>query len=714
MKLFTYFLTIAVVLLTHVIDAQNIQIASSSGSGIETGGRMTKDDHGNVYIFGTFTDTIKLSNTIWASSVGNFDCYLAKYNRYMQPLWIKTIGSSGLEGAGAISYFDGKLFLGGWYGAQTIINNDTLLYNLDCISPGFIVSIDTSGNYIHAKAFTKTANSINCFINDLEVNATGMVIAGKIKGQFDFGNNQYINTNLTGSEHDIFIARFDTAFTCNLTLTASSVLGLQRGDDGASSLQIDNIGNIYVAGFFGSLSGLGNATLYFGSQTAMATGGYGFADYFVAKIRPNGYVSWLRTSGGETPDFISQICLENDARLVMAGRYADNANVGGIPLTPSPGTYSSFIGTIDSAGTGISAFRVSNESLFQSLKKGADNYLYAADINNTSPVTRFKIYKIQSDTGIIALDSINILQAGNYAVGDILPPNVSCSEVVINCSFNEIVNFHNDTIIQNEFAQNLYDFFYGKYSMNSSLLGTPQINNLNSNTFCSNSSNILLSTNIIVNASDYHWQLIPTNAGSISNAGNSAILNIDSTFSGQIKIVCYVSNFCNLSDISDTLILNINQAPIIYSLADNGASAIVSDIINASNFNWYLNNSLLNFANMPIINCIGDGNYTIIANNANCSDTLSNFISCIVSKLDLLEENFLKIYPNPASSMVNLEFDSQALNEISLYDVTGKLILKTSHLGNKYALNTQDLSKGCYTIIIKSDNRETRSRLMIE
>jgi hypothetical protein len=64
--------------------------------------------------------------------------------------------------------------------------------------------------------------------------------------------------------------------------------------------------------------------------------------------------------------------------------------------------------------------------------------------------------------------------------------------------------------------------------------------------------------------------------------------------------------------------------------------------------------------------------------------------------------------------MVNLEFDSQALNEISLYDVTGKLILKTSHLGNKYALNTQDLSKGCYTIIIKSDNRETRSRLMIE
>lgn len=705
---------IGLVFKINLLLAQNLQVASSSGSGIETGGKMVADAHGNVYIFGTFTDTIKLTTSLWASSVGNFDCYIAKYNRYMQPQWIKTIGSTGLEGAGAISYFDGKLYLGGWYGAQTIINNDTLAYNFDCISPGFIASIDTSGNFIQAKAFTKANNSISCFVNALEVNHTGFVIAGKIKGQFDFGNGQTINTYLTGTENDIFVARFDTSFTCIFALKAASTLGLQNGNDGANALQIDTLGNIYVGGFFGTISSLSNATLYFGSQTITANGGYGFSDYFVAKIRPNGAVAWLRGSGGSLPDFITNICLENDSRLAIAGRYSDNSNVGGVILPPSPGDYSTFVGAIDSAGTGLSAFRVSNEAIFQSLKKGADNYLYAADINNTSPSTRFKIYKIQSDTGLLALDSITIIQAGNYGYGDIIPPSTNCGEVIVNCSFNEVVRYQNDTLIQNNYTQNLYDFFYGKYSMDGSFLSAPQINTPVDNNFCANTSNILLSANNVANATDYHWQLIPSVAGSITNTGNTATLNIDSTFNGQVKIACYASNFCDVSEVSDTLILNINQAPIIYSITDAGIGTISSNIINASTFNWYLNNVLLNFSNMPIINCIGDGIYTIVANNTNCADTLSNTINCVVSAQEQIKEELIKIYPNPASSLVNFETNIQDLKEINIYDIAGKLIITSFFIGTKFTLNIVDLSKGFYTVITKSNQRQTCSKLLIE
>jgi hypothetical protein len=160
--------------------------------------------------------------------------------------------------------------------------------------------------------------------------------------------------------------------------------------------------------------------------------------------------------------------------------------------------------------------------------------------------------------------------------------------------------------------------------------------------------------------------------------------------------------------------LNINQAPIIFSLIDGGASNIVSDIINATNFNWYLNNSLLNFSNMSTINCIGDGNYTIIANNANCSDTLSNFISCIVSKLDEKVENLMKIYPNPASSIVNIEFNDNNLKEISLFDVSGKLINKISSNNNIYTLHTNDLSKGFYTLMVQNENKQIATKLIID
>jgi hypothetical protein len=284
-----YFLLLVLILNINAFG-QNVQLASSLGAGVETGGKMTQDANGNIYCFGSFTDTLVLSNNLMAVSNGNWDCYIIKFNRFMQPQWIKTIGSTGGEGAGAISYFDGKIFLGGWYGGLTIINNDTLDFNLNCIAPGFIASMDTSGNFIRAKDFI-TPNSINLGINALEVNQTGLVIAGGVKGQFDFGNSQYIATVLSGTENDIFVARFDTSFTCSLALKAGSSAGAQNGNDAAQTLQIDTLGNIYIAGFYGNMPNLNNGTLFFGGQTITAVGSYGFNDFFIAKIRPNGAVA---------------------------------------------------------------------------------------------------------------------------------------------------------------------------------------------------------------------------------------------------------------------------------------------------------------------------------------------------------------------------------------------------------------------------------------
>jgi hypothetical protein len=65
-------LLIVLVLFTLDIKAQNVQLSSSTGSGIETGGKMTQDDHGNIYCFGIFTDTIKLASNIYAVSEWKF------------------------------------------------------------------------------------------------------------------------------------------------------------------------------------------------------------------------------------------------------------------------------------------------------------------------------------------------------------------------------------------------------------------------------------------------------------------------------------------------------------------------------------------------------------------------------------------------------------------------------------------------------------------
>ena len=697
------------------VFSQNIQVSSSLGYGIETGGKMTQDANGNIYCFGIYTDTMRLSNTLFATSSGNFDCYITKFNKYMQPQWIKTIGGAGAEGAGAISYFGGKLFLGGWYGAQTIINNDTLDYNFNCIAPGFIASMDTSGNFIKAKDFI-TPNSVNLGINALEVNQTGLVIAGGVKGQFDFGNNQYIATVLTGTQNDIFVARMDTAFNCSFALKAGSTAGAQNGDDGAQTLQIDTLGNIYIAGFFGNMPNLNNGTLFFGGQTLTATGSYGFNDFFIAKIRPNGAVAWLRGSGGQTPDFIFKICLENNSRIALAGRYADNANVGGIPLPPSPGDYSSFVGAIDSAGTGISAFRVSNESVFYGLEKGENNYIYAADYNSTSPISRFKIYKINTDTGVIAIDSITISNnVSSYMNGDILFSGLTCDEIILNSSYKSVVKYGNDTLLNFAVSNYNENLLYGKYSLNNSLIAQPQIITLSNPVFCSNSDDITLTVPPLSSASTYHWQLFPANAGQIISNGNSILLNVDSNFAGQIKIVCYASNFSNVSTLSDTLTLTINQAPIIYSIDDTGFGAVTSNVVNATNFNWYLDNVLLSFANMPIVNCIADGIYSIIATNGNCDDTLASFVSCIVSDVDEISTTGVNIYPNPAQENITIEIDpSETIKAVTIYDVSGKLLIQSTAVTNKIILNMSELSFGYYFVKVQSSLSHYVSKIVID
>jgi hypothetical protein len=298
--------------------------------------------------------------------------------------------------------------------------------------------------------------------------------------------------------------------------------------------------------------------------------------------------------------------------------------------------------------------------------------------------------------------------------GDILFSGLACDEIILNSSYKSVVKYGNDTLLNFAVSNYNENLLIGKYSLSNSLIAQPQIITPSNPVFCSNSDDITLSVPPLSSASTYHWQLFPANAGQIINNGNSILLNVDSTFAGEVKIVCYASNFCNISALSDTLTLTINQAPIIYSIDDTGFGAVTSNIANATNFNWYLDNVLLNFANMPTVNCIGDGVYTIIATNATCSDTLSNIITCIISGVTTMEENQINIYPNPAKEKIFITSNSPQLKVIKIYDTSGKIVKQASFSSNNFTLLTDDLSKGFYTIMISSTHENEAIKLVIE
>ena len=76
------------------------------------------------------------------------------------------------------------------------------------------------------------------------------------------------------------------------------------------------------------------------------------------------------------------------------------------------------------------------------------------------------------------------------------------------------------------------------------------------------------------------------------------------------------------------------------------------------------------------------------------SSTLSNYDFAFLSNT--------KIYPNPAQNVVNVEVDG--LNEIEVYDINGRFLLKKQMSENKNSIDISSLSKGIYVLKVSTEN----------
>ncbi|PZX47706.1 T9SS type A sorting domain-containing protein, partial [Algoriphagus chordae] len=81
----------------------------------------------------------------------------------------------------------------------------------------------------------------------------------------------------------------------------------------------------------------------------------------------------------------------------------------------------------------------------------------------------------------------------------------------------------------------------------------------------------------------------------------------------------------------------------------------------------------------------------------------------------------IKMYPNPASSIVNLQptDESVEIAEIAIFDIRGRLIQKYEPSivanGNRYTLKVDDLAAGVYLVTTTTESGATQMhRLIVE
>jgi hypothetical protein len=356
------------------------------------------DSKGNVYLIGTFTSSLTFgSYTIYSSGIQNL--YIVKYDSSGKFIWAKNdcTGEGGLNlNSAAIDKSDNILLCGSFYSNQksfgSIVlsnpnpsgptkyfvvkynsdgnviwakgNSTTILYtsaesvcadqfgniyftgtfqdNSISLGPfiliksttehnntdGFIVKTDASGNYLWA---TRFSGDISEFAKNIITDPSGnVIIAGIFNGTYaDFGNVRLNNASYIGYA-DLFLAKYDSS---GEFIWARGALG---GRCEPTSLNIDQVGNIYIGGQFISNQ------IKFDQFVLTNSKSLNYNDWkgFMAKFTPNGNAILAKQSSDETVgDLNSSMCIDKYGFIYSTGYFTSSTlTLDNIKLTKSDQT----------------------------------------------------------------------------------------------------------------------------------------------------------------------------------------------------------------------------------------------------------------------------------------------------------------------------------------------------------------------------------------
>lgn len=167
-------------------------------------------------------------------------------------------------------------------------------------------------------------------------------------------------------------------------------------------------------------------------------------------------------------------------------------------------------------------------------------------------------------------------------------------------------------------------------------------------------------------------------------------------------------------DSTVTVTLTITPA-IDVSVTENGATLTANN--SAAIYQWLEN------CNTSVTQVSGEtnqtytasstGNYAVIVTEGSCTDTSSCYLvelGGIDSELNLFE---FTIFPNPANNFVTIDVNENETINLSLTNVTGKLLLQ-KEFKSQLVLDVNFVKSGIYFVTIQSKNRMITKQLIIK
>lgn len=321
---------------------------SFGGSTNDNGTSISTDTIGNVYVTGSFSQTVDFDpgiDTFNLTSNGSVDIFVLKLDASGNFIWAKSVGGAGIDKAHCISVDkQGNSYLTGSFTDTVDFNPGSGVNNLNGqLWDIFALKLNASGNFVWAKSMGGTEYEFGFSITTDDVG--NVYLTGAFQGTADFNPGSGVSSFSSNGDHDIFITKLDASGNFLQTNTFGGS-GMDRGNN----IVVDPQGDVYLVGSF-------QDTVDFDPGVVVNNHvSKGMSDMFIQKLDNLGDLLWVNSYGGTGSDVAFGLLLKDQGSVIISGGFANSVDVdisGSVVNLTSNGLNDIFMLKMDKNGTGI-------------------------------------------------------------------------------------------------------------------------------------------------------------------------------------------------------------------------------------------------------------------------------------------------------------------------------------------------------------------------